>query len=342
MGIAAAVFCAAAPAARAERLVFERAGVLYAAALSPASRSATPVATTPRRLFAPAVDAGPPVSVRWSPSPDGRRIAWAVPSPPDAAGRFALWVAELNGGRRKRLLVSDALRDRGGNRVTRVALPGAPAAAPAEVAAWALDALCWSADGKSLYLSLAAPSARTSPFVATFVADAATGAAVVDADGRWRALAVVGDVDAGGLLLAGVARDLRITIIDLSTGATNVLDGAVRAGAPERPALSPDGKALLFANPDTGLWYAELAGGGRRPRRVTFLPGDTSPRWREDGRRVLFLAPGAAGAPSTAAAAFDLFETTVPAGAAGTRAVAPAPARRRLLRDVVRFFVIPD
>jgi hypothetical protein len=193
--LCAAVLCALAPAARAERLVFQRGDALYLA-----NRSGGEV----RRLFA----IGKPTDGGWAPSPDGRRVAWYAPvkenRPPGASLQdrpVVVWVADLSGQRRKRLFATDALRDLQRRRVTQLSVGGAPGA----FKDWALDSLTWSADGKSLYLSctLLNPTGGR----ATFVADAATGAVVVDAQGRWKSIAAVTQADARGPLLVGVGLD---------------------------------------------------------------------------------------------------------------------------------------
>lgn len=338
------VFVTTATRARAERLLFQRGEALYVASAN---------GKNARRLFA----VGKPGEVLWAPSPDGRRIAWAVPAPRggpvlDLAARpVAVFVADLSGQHQKRLLTTDTLRDRQGRPVTRMFPGREPAVRGADdLALWTLRSLAWSADGKSLYLSCALLGNLGG--YATFVVDAATGAAVVDREGRWRSIAPVADVDARGTLLVGVGwvlppdssgvhptppgapRSGPLLLVDLAQGRrTRVLPArsGSRAASPRggasAPALSPDGTKIVCVVSESGLWQIDRTAGTSYRRLITDKRA-AAPRWSLDGQRVLFLSaatPRAGGSPSR------LYET----------APLSAGKRRLLLTNVHRFFVLP-
>ena len=339
-----AVTAAALGPARADRLVFQQGDALYAA---DADGQAI------RRLFA----VGRPNEVVWTVSPDGRRVAWLAPrgGAGDHGAASALhekpisvWVCDLSGRRRRRLLVTSDLRDRQGRPVTRVS----PAKAGGEndtFAEWgAPDSLAWSADGKSLYLSCASRTAGGRGSGGAFIVDADTGAAVVDAEGRWKSIAPVREVDARGSLLVGVgygrssdaggaARERSafspLLVADLAEGSIrSLLPGDFTPGnRPEYadaqgPTLSPNGETVVFGARGSGLWLVDTQ--GRNYRRLTNTPDDRSPRWSSDGKRILFLARGLSGGrPMTVLSRVDL----------------PSGDRRRVLLSWVdRFFLVPD
>jgi len=344
---------AAGSAARAERLLFQRGDALYAAGAD---------GKNARRLFAPGkAEEG----IGWAPSPDGRRLAWFAPLPlaldapaPDtgasaglAARPVAVYLSDLGGQRRKRLLATNNLRDRQGRKVTTLFVGNE---VPTEngassLADWALDTLAWSADGRSLYLSctfLPTVGGR-----ATFVVDAATGACVVDGQGRWKNIAGMTQVDARGPLLVGVGLERTsdegvvpnaeskfapLTVTNLAEGKTVSLLPATFSSKRRppyatalAPALSPDARRIVFAALGQGLYLVDTQ--GKAYRRLTTSPGDDQPRWSLDGKRILFLsAPTDAASPSAA----DLCEIDVrPSG---------TPPRRLVLANVDRFFVVPD
>jgi hypothetical protein len=182
--------------ARGERLLFQRGDALYVAETNGANV---------RRLFAMGrADAG----VVWSPSPDGRRVAWLIPLAASGGSReaglrarpVAVFLGDLAGRHVKRVLATNDLRDRQGKAVT--ALSVGAVGAPASLTDWALDALSFSADGRSLYLCCT--HLKPAGGRATFVADAVTGAVIVDGQGRWKSVAPMTQVDARGSLLVGV------------------------------------------------------------------------------------------------------------------------------------------
>ncbi len=327
---------------QAERLIFQRGDALYAAGAD---------GKDARRLFT----IGMPLEVVWAVSGDGRRIAWYAPLAGKGGARtaslkvrpIAVYVADLSGQRKKRLFSTDNLRDRQGRPVTQIGVGTVATAATRDGGGlfenWTPDSLAWSADGKSLYLSCTLQSARGGR--ATFVADSATGAVVVDAAQRWKSIAPMTQVDARGPLLAGVglayqpgeaaqapepaSRFYPLLVTNLAEGKTTSLLPSAFSGrsrplyaAALAPALAPDGKSLAFATVGAGLWHVDVQ--GKTYRRLTRQPGDDTPRWSMDGKRLLFL--------SARSEVNDLYEITL-----------AAPAKRRIvLPKVERFFVVPD
>ena len=339
LGTLACVLGASARPVQADRLIFQRGEMLYAAGAD---------GKDSRRLFT----VGKPLEVVWAASLDGRRIAWLTPvSGKGSLGRVSLkarpvavYVADLSGQRRKRLFSTDNLRDRQGRVVTRLGVGGATTVrdGASSLEDWAPESLAWSADGKSLYLSCTLLGEQGGR--ATFVADSATGTVVVDAAQRWKSIAPITQVDARGSFLAGVglvrtrdaarasgseSRFYPILVTNLAEGkTTSLLPPAVFVrdrplyAAAHAPALAPDNKSLAFAAVGAGLWQVDLKGAVYR--RLTRNPGDNAPRWSLDGKRVLFL--------STRSAVTALYEITV-----------AAPVKSRvLLSNVDRFFVVPD
>ncbi len=332
------LFAVAASPARAERIVFQRGDALFVAGAD---------GKETRRLFA----IGDPFEVVWAPSPDGRRLAWytaakpgsaADPAAPGLGARpIAVWISDLSGQRRKLLLTTDTLRDRRGRRVTELAVEGAKS-----LDEWSPASLAWDPGGKSLYLSCTYLGAARER--ATFVADAATGTAVVDARGRWKSIAPVTEVDVRWPLLVGVGLErtpgrpgppdalFPLFVTNLAEGETRSLLPATLPGADRppyalaaSPALSRDGKSIAFAAIGDGLWQTDVR--GRDYRRLTDNRADDAPRWSEDGKRLLFLSV----APPGPGVTTDLYGMPLPA--------APSAGKRRLvLKDVSRFFVVPD
>jgi len=416
----AAICCTASvsPAAQAADTVFyQRAGALFAA-------DADDTAASARRLMTLPVGA----EMRWDVSPDGRRIAWlivrpgavvAAPSvtkkpvvPATGTGMktrpATLFIADRTGRRQKKLLDTDTLRDRQGRRVTGLsaASPGSADAEPLPGGfdAWEPVGLCYSADGKTLYISCvssapsvatisaspapspapvasdgAVPAVPTKPAPApslspqrspsppaptftnraTFAVDAATGAAVVDAQGRWKSFAPLTDVDAAGTLLAGLGRQARaatsteassppLVLVNLAEGKVTTLAAPRPPGTPaappiwtnpSAPALAPNGAArmaFVSANARKGLWLCDTAS-GKTFRRL--LSGDVSrPRWGANGARIYYLAPRPS---ATDRPTFDLYVVDAPktlAPSVPSNDPAPPPATPRLVLQNVEWF----
>jgi Tol biopolymer transport system component len=96
------------------------------------------------------------------------------------------------------------------------------------------------------------------------------------------------------------------------------------------PALSPDARSIAFAALGNGLWQVDTD--GRTYLQLTTDPADDAPRWREDGRQILFLSTR----PGDPNATTDIYELSLTASPS-------EPARRRpILSNVDRFFVVPD
>lgn len=281
-----------------------------------------------RRLFR----LGDPGVVLWAPSPDGRRVAWLAEQAPGPNGAdTAVWVSDLSGRNRRRLLALSDLRDRQGRRVTTVSLGGANAnEAGSDLAAWnPPEALAWSADGKSLYLCCAHRQTRDG--FATLVVDAALGTALVDARGRWKAIATMTQVSARGPLLVGVGRKpARLLVVNLAEGKTETLGDLKPGGAlfaPGEPALSPDNKSVVFATGAGGLWRVDID--TKQTRRLTDDAQDRSPCWLGNQSEILFLA----GSRTRGAALCRISLTPAGLPRSGTRRV--------LLRNVRSFQVLP-
>ena len=332
--------------ARGERLLFQRGDALYVAETNGANV---------RRLFAMGrADAG----VVWSPSPDGRRVAWLIPLAASGGSReaglrarpVAVYLGDLAGRHVKRVLATNDLRDRQGKAVTTLSVGAV--GAPASLTDWALDALSFSADGRSLYLCCT--HLKPAGGRATFVADAVTGAVIVDGQGRWKSVAPMTQVDARGSLLVGVglARTTdaaRPAGVSAATGrpdtrfapllVTDFAQGATRSLLPATfpssrrppyatalsPAVSPDGRTIAFAALGQGLFLVDTL--GQDYRRITRNPADDAPRWSSDGQRLFYLS-------------------SAPDGTVGVYVLEIPPAGiargRRVLPNVDRFFVIPD
>jgi hypothetical protein len=190
-------------------------------------------------------------------------------------------LSDLSGRRRKRLLAVGRPLDRQGRRVTALS-DGSP------LANWAPRSLSFSADGRTLYLGGVGPGGRR----ATVAADAATGAPLVDAEGRWKVIAPLTDVDARGTRLVGVGAS-GPAVLDLTAGMLTALKG-IRAGG--GVSLSPDGRRIAYPGQPSGLFTASTTGGAA----PTAVPGVAAgarvlhSRWATDGTRLYALldAPG--------------------------------------------------
>jgi hypothetical protein len=343
-------------AAWAQRLIFSREGVLYAAGED---------ASNPRRLFA--IGVGP--EVLWAVSPDGRRIAWmtrgAAKNGSEGAGLTGrpaiVTVAEaLSGGqRRKKLFSTETLKDRQGKAVTVVGVPPGTSNVSGDFAQWEPVSMAWSADSRTLYLSCAytgdapALSPGDGPPVpiakGTYGVDAATGAAFIDADGRWKLISPVTQLEAQGGLLVGSGVG-RTTIAENEVFyaplvVTNLLEGTrtplLTAGQapslPEyayalNPALGFENRSIAFVSANRGLWTVDKF--GKSYRRL--MEGAVQrPRWSIDGERLLFLLPR----PLTSGdkVVYDLYQIDVPKD----ETALPGPPRL-VLQTVDWFDVVPD
>jgi dipeptidyl aminopeptidase/acylaminoacyl peptidase len=78
------------------------------------------------------------------------------------------------------------------------------------------------------------------------------------------------------------------------------VDDLVRLQRVSDPALSPDGRTVVYTVRETDmaanrgrtdLWALDLDTKGAQPRRLTTHPeGDSSPEWTADGREIYFLS----------------------------------------------------
>ena len=305
--------------AQAERFLFQRGTGLYLA---------TREGKEARKLL----DIGP--GHLWSASPDGRRIVWLKPAAGDSEGGLdtrpaTVYLADITGRRQKKLFSTDALTDRQGRKVTALG-PLDAGGVQSALAEWSAVSLSWSADGRTLYLGCT----RVGPLagLATVTVDAQAGTAIVDADGNWKTLAAVTQVDARGTALAGVSLGklpggAPLATCNLALGNTwtqlTAGEDPPSYGMAQWPALAPDSKSVAFASQPRGLWLAE----GTKLRRL--INGEVvRPRFGEDSKTILFLAPRPT---TTDKQSYDLFE------------LAPgATAPKVVLSDVDWFDVVPD
>ncbi|MBB6049622.1 PD40 domain-containing protein [Armatimonas rosea] len=290
-------------AAHAERFIFQRGGALY---------SASRDGKESRKVL----ELGGATGTLWAASPDGRRIVWTKTSSTETEGNLAtrpvtVFLSDITGRRQKKLFSTDSLKDRQGRGITEIGASVAGGEATT-LNDWSLVSLSWSADGRTLYLGCTRVGAA--PGVTTLSVDAQAGTALVDADGRWKSLAAVTQPDARSTYLAAVslgreAGSAPLVVCNLAVGTawTPVppLGGTPVYGAALWPALSPDGKKVVFASLPRGLWLAE--GPGLQTRRL--VSGEVArPRFSEDNKTVLFLSPRPTTADKTA---YDLYELPV-------------------------------
>ena len=328
----------------AQRFVFQRGDTLY---------TADKTGKSPRRLLSIGIAPG----TLWAAAPDGRRIAYLTrqgASSGDAgvldglATRPALvYLSDFDGRRKKRLFTSEGLRDRLGRNVTEVS---AVQPAPGPLADWEPVSLSWSADSKTLYLScerIHEPRAR-----AAFAVDALSGTAVIDADGRWKSLAPMTDVEGrGGLLVGsglanfaptGGAETLYypLTTVNLFSQTRGAVF-APAAGLQElpqyatarTPALGPENRIISFSN-DKGLWTTDKFGKAyRRLLEGTVLRPRFEPGVPEAmGLYCLLPRPNAG-----EKAIYDLYFVLFPESPEGA-----TPPPTLLLQSVDWFDIVPE
>lgn len=329
--------------AGAQRITFQRGDTRY---------TADKTGKNPRRLFGVSVGAG----ALWAAAPDGRRIATLMRqgTGPGAGTEVSglgvraaiVFLSDFDGRRRKRLFTTDILYDRQGRLVTETALGGASSVLMAE---WEPVSLSWSADSRTIYVSC--ERIHEPRMKATFAVDALSGTAVIDADGRWKSLAPMTDVEGrGGLLIgSGLATfapagggetvyepltavnlfdQKRGALFTAPTGAELPLYASAHA-----PALGPGNRIIAFGN-DNGLWTTDkfgkmyrrlLEGKVRRPR---FEPGVSE----ATGLFCLLQRPGAEDKTI-----YDLYRADFPEGPD-----APNPPPILIVQNVDWFDIIPD
>lgn len=306
--VVALVLCAALSTPTwAQRLLFQRGDTLYSAAED---------GSDTRKLY----PIGPPTETLWAAAPDGRRVAWLVRGPAKGGDETVkglesrpaiVYVSDMTGLHRKRLLATNTLKDRQGRRVTRLTKPAGVSSSFSDepdgtrLDDWEPVSLSWSADSRTLYLSCfytGEPGGK-----ATFAVDAVTGIALIDAEGRWKSLAPVTHIEARGALLVGsgfsrytpqggspIPYNPLITIV-LTTGEQMVLYTPERGDTelPDQafatqPALAPENRAIAFAALNKGIYITDKF--GKMYRRVV-EGGALRPRWSADGKRLYFLLP---------------------------------------------------
>lgn len=352
-------------AARAqERLVFQRGDALFVADAD---------GTGARRLLGLG---GKPAETLWAAAPDGRRVAWLTPlstgvnASAAASDRslgarpVALFIGDMTGRRSKLLMTTSDLRDRTGETVTELGASSANDATDdgrVSFENWQPVSLSWSRDARTLYLSC--ESVLPGSGKATFAVDALTGAAFVDAEGRWKTIADMAEVDARGTSLVGTGRErfpaqgvpgdtgvsyTPLVVVNLAEGTRTVLlqPGKITTKTlPEfafaaAPALSPDKRQIAFVTGAGGLWVVDVQGSRHRRLRET---GSRRPRWSPDGARLLFLAARlpagdeAAAAATTAPPVYDLYEMTPDKSQDNESGTA-----RPLLERIEFFDIVPD
>jgi hypothetical protein len=316
-----------APSAFAQRLLFQRGDSLYVA---------TEEGNDPRKLY----PVGEADGTLWAAAPDGRRVAWLTRGSArggDTAAKglerrpVIVSVGDMTGRHRKRLLITSALKDRQGRRVTRLTKPtGAPTTIPDDPEASRLDewepvSLSWSADSRTLYLSCFYTGETGGK--ATFAVDAVNGTALIDADGRWKSIAPVTHIEARGGLLVGsgfsrytpqggspTVYNPLITVV-LMNGDLMVLYSP-EEGMREfpdyafatHPALGPDNREIAFSAVGKGIYITDKFG---KAYRKVVEGGAIRPRWSSDGKRVYFLLPRPLAGDKPI---FDLYAIAVPEG----------------------------
>jgi len=227
----------------------------------------------------------------------------------------AIYLSDMTGLHQKRLFSTDNLRDRRGKKIVTVGadLPGDPddKSSARQLTQWEPLSLAWSADSRTLYVCCRLLS-QSLPLKATFAVDAATGIALVDADGRWKAVAPVSDVDARGVILIGSGAAVYapaasgppglpytpLVLGNLAEGTRTVLftpnPQDQSATLPDyafalSPALSGnDNRYVAFTSANKGLWLLDRTSMAYRQ----LLDRNVShPRWTSSANALYFLEP---------------------------------------------------
>jgi hypothetical protein len=356
-----AVFVGESGNAFAEQLLFQRGPTLYVAEMDGTEARSlfdfTPAQETPAETASE--------TTVWSAAPDGRRVVWlhrgelvpnADPNAVNLRDRAAqVLISDLTGRHQKTLFSTVTLHDRQNKKVTSVgiALPGTPEEISIrKFESWEPVSLAWSADSRTLYLSCHCLM-PTVTMKATFAVDAATGAALVDADGRWKMVAPMTDIQASGVLIVGsgaaqspsktadapATRYEPLYLINLAAGTRSALYDAATENAEKlpdyaqikTPALSGnDNRYIAFASLNKGLWLLDRTTQQYRPlleRNVT------RPDWAAEATRLYFLEarPAQAGKTSYDLYAADFVPSTGQLGL-------PRP----LLQGIDWFDIVPD
>ena len=305
---------ATAAASPAQQLLFLRGGTLYQAASagqSPGHREFT---------LGSGGDRSESVCLTWAAASDGRRVIWMTRGGNGSTGSGAtdvaatdagsgtglrarpaiLYVSDLSGRHRKKLLETNALRDRLGRPVGALGIDDATGS----LDDWEPVSVSWSSDCRTVYVSCLALTGEGGK--ATFAADAASGAVVVDGQDRWRSIAPATAINARGRLLvgsgfahfssaaaAGMAAATPAASITAPTGGNNA--SAPTPGAGPTPTVPTALPAALRYGP---LLLVNLAEGTRTPlyaAPASTAPADlpayafaTDPALSPDGSRIAF------------------------------------------------------
>jgi|GEM_PF-4526458 hypothetical protein len=341
-----------------QRLVFQKGDTLY---------SATEEGKEARTLFN--LPAG---TLLWAISPDGRRIVWmARPentplSEADLSKKpVTVYLADLTGRRQKRLFTTASLNDRLGRRVNRIGVTPADLpkwlSNPADIARdlqgfeeWYPYSLSWSADSRTLYLGCYRYSPVFGLISAALTVDANSGTAFVDADGRWRSLAPLLEVEAQGLYVLGVTypvlktqpekypNHISLYGLNLQEGVRSALFsvGESSAAPPyafaKQPALAPENRAIAFSTANgKGLWVTDKYGKEFRQVAEGVV---LRPRWTTNGKAIYFLLPRPTSTETdNAAPIYDLY--AVPA-TSNTDSMLPPPPTL-VLQGITWFDIVP-
>lgn len=254
--------------------------------------------------YAADVSIDPPAAVMPAPSPDGRRIAFALEEPDSAFAyrghefrpRTGLYVRELDTGA-ERLLLAPITKD-----LSQINAQYGYRIVPAH--AWTPDGrfIVVSGMGKLHRVEVATGAVAPIPFrarVTRTLGEQPRSRPVIDDDGfdvrfiQWPA----GSPDGRRLAFVAVGR---LWVMDLPGGAPRAVANPVPGAVQLTPAWSPDGLELAFAtwhDRDRGhLW--RVGPDGTAPVRVSDRAAEYfRPVWSADGRRVIVTM--AAGPPSS-------------------------------------------
>ena len=279
----------------------------------------------------------------WAVSPDGRRVVWLPQSMDKDKPATIIYLSDMLGRHQKKLLDTADLRDFQNRKVTEAGVEGAT-----DLVKGSPNALCWSVGGRTIYMGMGGQ---------TFAADAVSGAALVDADKRWKRIAPLSQIDAKGGFLVGIGNYLplpeqsnpatassgAVVLINLSEGGTTIYGSrkplvGTATLAPydyaESPSLSPDLRSVAYISGiDGGLWVRDLqAKDGVLPRRLA--QSVQSPlQWTQDGKSIFFTVSTRRG--ENTATVSDLYQVAVPA-----KNAAPA-APRLVIKNVDSFALAP-
>ena len=312
------------------RLVFSRGGDLFACSDT--------LGADARRVLTLGANA------LWAVSPNGRRLVWMPQSTDPEKPATVVYLSDMLGRHQKKLLDTADLRDFQNDKVGKMGVEDAT-----DLSAWSLDSLTWSVGGRTIYIGAAG---------GTFAADAVSGAALVDAEKRWKRIAPLSQIDAKGGFLVGIGKYLpepeqsnpvgrgvgALVLINLSEGGKPTIYGSQKplVGAAtlapydyaESPSLSPGLRSVAYVSGiDGGLWVRDLrAEEGVLPRRIAqSVQGPL--QWTQDGTSLFFMISRRVGENNVRVN--DLYQVAVPAK--GTEPAAP----RLVIKNVDSFALAP-